>query len=484
MTGDLVPYKSPTAHHTRSQASKAANPSSEDILSRLETIPLTEVEAILSRQTRKHQPECSLLSYLQEPGQVHTAASAATNLLEELADGVEGISTTTALVVRYVQAHRLWEAHPNPAIDSLQALLGTVDGFQYIQAAAVIGTSSQFMKAKIITLIEGHWGSQWFEEIPAAMKDHDWARASDCSHNLLTLMAANAEQDIALASACDGWAKSIARRRDERIREETKMRWPRVPYIIPEDVQSLNRILKPDQQGRRTVDMFYPDKMAEDQFNVELVPRKQQLQFRTGYAGCGPSAGKKRKHSTKVPLARAKDTDPQGDRVGDVDGWRLAKDGKWMLKRDGKQVIRKQIQIVEDRSTPISSDCSSGESSLDRLTTNPKENTPDDDLTDNSKRRRDSAGMVSRASCEGPRLANALRELVKILEEGTSDIPAITAMAECCCDTCSPQLRMVNSILGDLKRVASLLEATVKHTIRGAELGSAQSHARTLPSAI
>jgi hypothetical protein len=30
---------------------------------------------------------------------------------------------------------------------------------------------------------------------------------------------------------------------------------------------------------------------------------------------------------------------------------------------------------------------------------------------------------------------------------------------------------MVNSILGDLKRVASLLRATVKHTITGVGLG-------------
>jgi hypothetical protein len=333
----------------------------EDVFSRLEAVPLTDVEAILSRQTRRHQPGCSILSYLQDPGQGHTTASAATNLLEELADGVEGISTTTALVVRYIQGHRLWESHPNPAIDSLQALLGTVDGFQYIQAAAVIGTSSQFMKAKIIALIEGHWGSQWFEQIPTTMRDHEWGRASDCSHNLLTLIAANAEQGITLSDACEGWAKSIARRRDESIRQEMKMRWPRVPYIIPEDVRSLNRILKPDQQGRRTVDMFYPDKMAEDQFSVELVPRKQQLQSKANHSGRGPSSsGRKRKRGAKVySPAPAKNTDSQSNHKNEMDGWRLSKDGNWMLERDGRQIIRKPIERLEDPATPVSFDGSS-----------------------------------------------------------------------------------------------------------------------------
>jgi hypothetical protein len=39
---------------------------------------------------------------------------------------------------------------------------------------------------------------------------------------------------------------------------------------------------------------------------------------------------------------------------------------------------------------------------------------------------------------------------------------------------------MVNSILGDLKRVASLLEATARHTIGGVDLRSAQPYAEIL----
>lgn len=69
------------------------------------------------------------------------------------------------------------------------------------------------------------------------------------------------------------------------------MRYPRVPLLIPEDVQSLNRIFDPDQQGCRAVVMFHPDKMAEEQFKVELMPQKQQLQLKADHSACRPTSG-------------------------------------------------------------------------------------------------------------------------------------------------------------------------------------------------
>jgi hypothetical protein len=155
-----------------------------------------------------------------------------------------------------------------------------------------------------------------------------------------------------------------------------------------------------------------------------------------------------------------------------------------MLRRDGTQIIAKPIESLEDLPTPINSNSSSREGSLERLTTDSKEDTPEADLADNAKRRRDSVGVESRASCEGPRLASALRERKNILEEGTLGSPAVAGISEWCCDTCSPQLWMANSILGDLKRVASLLEATAQHTIGGVELRRVQSYAQTLSDVI
>ena len=87
---------------TRSQIASTPHAVAKDLISRLNVIPIGDAKATLASRTRRFQPDCSLLSYLREPGDGITPALAAVGLLEELADGVEDVSTTTALVVRYV----------------------------------------------------------------------------------------------------------------------------------------------------------------------------------------------------------------------------------------------------------------------------------------------------------------------------------------------------------------------------------------------
>jgi hypothetical protein len=158
MDRNVVSYKPLSAQVSQSRITSLPQAATSDILARLQTLPIKDVEATLSHRYQKSDPDCSLLSYLRTLGNGFTHAQAATRILEELADGMEDVSTTTLLVVRYVQAHRLWTDHPNPAVDSLEALLGTVDGIQYVQAGTVIGMSSQLMRARAIRLIEKHWG--------------------------------------------------------------------------------------------------------------------------------------------------------------------------------------------------------------------------------------------------------------------------------------------------------------------------------------
>lgn len=159
MNGNIVQYQPPSAQQNPSQITNVSQSAASDVLARLQALPIKEVEATLSNQYRKSDPDCSLLAYLRAPGDGITQAQAAALVLEELADGIEDVSTTTSLVVRYVQAHRLWADHPNPAVNSLETLLGTIDGIQYVQAGTVIGTSSQLMRARAIRLIEKHWGA-------------------------------------------------------------------------------------------------------------------------------------------------------------------------------------------------------------------------------------------------------------------------------------------------------------------------------------
>jgi hypothetical protein len=144
--------------------------------------------------------------------------------------------------------------------------------------------------------------------------------------------------------------ESIGRRRNEQIRKEMRMRSPRSPFVLPEEVRSLNKIADSTQLGRRTTEVFYPDEQAEEQLRVELMPYSAKRK----YSGFGPPRGRKRKrnrgetesyrvrddslHAT-VEVARAND-----------DRWRPSKDGKWLLKRVGKQMVRK---LVGERMQPL-----------------------------------------------------------------------------------------------------------------------------------
>jgi hypothetical protein len=56
-----------------------------------------------------------------------------------------------------------------------------------------------------------------------------------------------------------------------------------------------------------------------------------------------------------------------------------------MLKRYGKQIIREPIESVEDLSLPVNSYYVLRESSLDKVTIDPKKAILDDNVMDNAK---------------------------------------------------------------------------------------------------
>lgn len=431
----MVPYEPASAQFHQSQVVSSAQPPASDILARLQTLPIEDVETTLSHRYRKSDPGCSLLSYLRTPEDGFTQAQAAARVLEELADGVEDVSTTTSLVVRYVQAHRLWTDHPNPAVNSLETLLGTVDGIQYVQAGTVIGTSSQLMRARAIRLIEKHWGPDWFEKIPAEMKDSTWSRAADCSHQLLRLIAANAKQGVGLEAAKSAWAQSIRRRRDERVRKELRMRCPRSPFIITDDVRSVGETLGLSQQSRRTSEIVYADEPAEDQLRVELV-----------------SPGSKRgARSTREPGAdglgsRKRQRRPQKE-TG-VGGWRVSDDGLWKRKRDGNQLVRVPLAGGDD-SYP-SSELFSADS---------RAGTPRaaDDVTESG------VGVTGLAACDGPAIATNLRRIVATLASHDGEDPAAVKLAGRCCTPCRAKIDVLDEMVSGAMRVASLLENLAGH---------------------
>jgi hypothetical protein len=67
---------------------------------------------------------------------------------------------------------------------------------------------------------------------------------------------------------------------------------------------------------------------------------------------------------------------------------------------------------------------------------------------------------------------------METVEKGTPDMPAVVTIAERCCAICYPKSRVVGSVLGDLARIASLLEATTKHAATDISLVVARPHNR------
>lgn len=116
------------------------------------------------------------------------------------------------------------------------------------------------------------------------------------------------------------------------------MRCARSPFIITNDVRSLNQSVGPHQQGRRTNDLFYPDEPAEDQLRVELVTpgSKRSAPFTRELSAYESAQHKKQKRRQRDPHVG----DPVHG-VGDHNGgWRVPNNGKWKQKRNGNQIIR------------------------------------------------------------------------------------------------------------------------------------------------
>lgn len=284
----------------------------------------------------------------------------------------------------------------------------------------------------------------------------------------------------------------MSRRRDERVRKEMRMRCPRSPFIIPEDVRSLNNIADPAQQGRRTTEVFYPDEPAEDELKVELVPPSAKR----NYSEFGPARGRKRKRHGNGQC---------GDRVVDVssevtsetdgtnDGWRPSKDGKWLLKRVGKQMVRKPVESGDERpDASVRRDPSTDSvSSLGDSVASSRDGTPNgnrelqvimcslpEPATNGTETGLDPADKstesTDRSKCEGRRVAALLRHLVDALSTETAETPSMVEIAGRCCDTCRIDVAKLGGLVGDFTRIARSLETVSQHRLAGVDIGWSQ----------
>lgn len=128
----MVRYVSPQIRETRSQQDRLARADAGDLQARLELISLESAEAALTQRRCKHQPERSILSYLQDPGDGLARYQAASSILEQLADKTEETAFDSVLVFRYIKAYELWKDHLSPEIQSAEDLIRQLDSSDYM----------------------------------------------------------------------------------------------------------------------------------------------------------------------------------------------------------------------------------------------------------------------------------------------------------------------------------------------------------------
>ena len=447
---EVVRYHPPsTQRETRSQLDRVARANAGDLQARLDLISIDAAEEALARRFCKHQPERSILAYLREPGDSIAPYEAASAVLEELADKTEDAAFESALVFRYIQAHALWRGHPSSAVQSAEDLIRHLDGSDYVQANIIIGTSVQVAKRNCIRLIDEKWGVGWFEKIPSDMRDPTWVGPEGCSKRLLMNLAANAKQGFLLEHAVEGWAEAVYRRNDFGERRRLGIRSKATPYLIPDDVATLNKIAKDEDRGRRTSDIFFPEDAKEDQLKVEIIapPSTSKIATPPNYA-----EGSRPKATTAARKKRVREEEQEEDTSEEQR--RESTDGKWMIKRVRNHLIRKPVEeILETESSQSSSpERHDGSTQPSEPSTRP---TP------------------RPLECEGPAFGAGMRKMLGLFSE--LENPMYTAAR--CCDRCRGPLQQALSCLqGYLEPIIDDLESISTHAFGDDEAPSTQDH--------
>jgi hypothetical protein len=256
------------------------------------------------------------------------------------------------------------------------------------------------------------------------MKDTAWSTAADCSHRLLRLIAANAKRGIDLETEKSAWALSIRRRRDESVRKELRVRCPRSPFIIMDDVRSLNQTLGLSQQDRRTSEIVYPDEPAEDQLRVELVTPSSKRSVLFARDSCVNKVAQRKRQKRRQQEVLVEHS--MHGLPGYGDGWRVSYDGRWKQRRNGNQIVRVPL-ADRDRS----------DQQTELLSVDSRAGTPH--VADGMVR--SSVRPAEQVLCDGPSIAADLRRIIGTLALGTKDRTASVKLTDCCCTPCRTKIR-------------------------------------------
>lgn len=242
--------------------------------------------------------------------------------------------------------------------------------------------------------------------------------------------------------------------RDESVRKELRMRCPRFPFIITDDVRPLNRTPGLDQQDRYTNETVRQDEPAEDQRIVELLaPGSKRSAPSTGEPCASmPVQRKRQKRSRQDPGVSSR----THATAGDNDRSRMSDNDLRKQRRDGNQFML--VPLPNRKESCPRMVLSSDESRL--VTTHAT-----DGVT------RSSARSTDVVFCDGPTVAAKLRLVIETLTLREKKDPKSVKLAGCCCTGCRSKIDVLDEMISGVIRVARLLEDLTNHQINGVDPG-------------
>jgi hypothetical protein len=243
-----------------------------------------------------------------------------------------------------------------------------------------------------------------------AMKNPTWSRAEECSKRILTQIAANVKRGIPLETAVESWTEAINERNDPAARREHQRRSRVTPYLIPDDVATLNTRAVEQGKGGRSSDMMLPIEAREDILRVEVIvppSNPEAAPSRPSYStGPRPRKTKKRKRLQGE----------EGDEAGGESHEQT--EGSWV--KLGKRSIVKRVRNHRILKAVDDTEAEDGESdNQNTLIEQPKGGclTPPSAQPSKTTAANTHSKTRRRLTCDGPAVALMFRKFIELGDE-------------------------------------------------------------------
>jgi hypothetical protein len=246
------------------------------------------------------------------------------------------------------------------------------------------------------------------------------------------------------------WARSIRRRRDESVRKELRMRCPRFPFIITDDVRPLSRTLSVNRQDCCTSEITDPDEPVKEQL-VALGSKRSEPSTRELGANV-PTHIKRQKRSRQEFGVRDRTHVPAGNidhaRASDNDIWKQRNDAnrKTLLPLPHRREPRVRVVLSFDESTPV------------------RPHTANAVI-------RGSVSSIDVVSCDGAAVAMKLRRVIETLTSREKEDSTSVKLAGCYCTRCRSKIDVLDEMISGVVRVSGLLRNLTGHHISVTEPG-------------